>query len=95
MAIKIQLKNESGIVKDGYIGFSWTCFFFGPFVPLIRGDVAWFAVCLVLSFAMGLGNLVFAFIYNKMYTKNLIERGYKIVGTDEQIAIYKQKLGMI
>jgi hypothetical protein len=31
--------NQSGLVKKGYFGFSWTYLFFGWFVPLFRGEL--------------------------------------------------------
>ena len=41
----ILLKNENfGITKVGKVGFSWTTFFFGFFVPLTRGDMKWAAI---------------------------------------------------
>lgn len=95
MATSIVLKHEDGRVKESFVGFSWTCFFFGPFVPLLRGDYVNALICFLLSMCFGIGNIVYAFIYNKMYTKNLIERfGYRIEGTDSQIMILKSKLGV-
>ena len=34
----VRLKNDIGMVKEAKIGFSFTTFFFGPFVPALRGD---------------------------------------------------------
>lgn len=83
--MKIFLRHPSGITKEVKAGFSWTTFFFGFFVPLIRGDFKWAAIFFVLAvfigiFTMGIGGLivgiVFAFKYNMLYTKELIEKGY-------------------
>ena len=63
--------------KEAYVGFSWTTFFFGPFVPLFRGDFKWFLIMLVGLFTFGILNIVFAFTYNKIYTNNLVAKGYK------------------
>ena len=48
---KINVKhNESGILKNCFVGYSWTYFFFGFFVPIFRGEISiapqnqWFAV---------------------------------------------------
>ena len=81
------LKNKkTGEVKQVKVGFSWTELFFGWWVPLFRGDWFWFLIQLAaivvatlpmifmypLSFG-GVVNLVFSFIYNKLYAQRLIE----------------------
>lgn len=90
---KIVLKNEVGLQKEVKIGFSWTTFFFGCLVPLVRGDVKWAAIMvgislLVGSFTFGIGaavvGIVFSFKYNKIYAAGLVEKGYKAVNEDEQ-----------
>ena len=74
----VDLKNEAGIVRHCKVGFSWTMLFFGIFVPLVRGDVKWFFMSLIISiFTCGLGWLVLPFLYNKAYIKGLLESGYK------------------
>lgn len=84
--MKIVMKHDSGLSKEVKVGFSWTTFFFGGFVPLIRGDIKWFAIMLLLSlmaglFTAGIGSfvvdIIFAFVYNKLYIKDLILKGYK------------------
>ena len=82
---KLNLKNPStGEIKQAPVGFSWTTFFFGMFVPLIRAD--WLMAVIMLGVAMitfGLSNIVFAFIYNKLYIKNLIyKEGFKVTGSN-------------
>lgn len=72
------LKNEFGQFKEAKTGFSWTVFFFGPFVPLFRGDFKYFGIMILVAiFTTGLGNIVFPFMYNKWYTQDLIEKGYR------------------
>lgn len=84
--MKITLEHESGVQKQVKKGFSWTTFFFGFLVPLIRGDLKWAAIMFIVAAVIalptfGLGvfvvDLVFAFIYNKTYAKELLEKGYK------------------
>lgn len=36
MAIKLKLERD-GQLKNAYVGFSWTTFIFGFWVPLFRG----------------------------------------------------------
>jgi len=77
MATVIQLE-KNGAVKKSCVGFSWTTFFFGFFVPLFRGDVLWFIVMLILSFCtLCLAQILLSFLYNGIYTKNLLRDGYR------------------
>ena len=72
------MKNEIGQVKVVKEGFSWTMLFFGIFVPLYRGDWKWFLIILIANlFTYGLASVAFAFIYNKIYIDDLLEKGYK------------------
>ena len=78
MIVKRIMKNEIGQVKVVKEGFSWTMLFFGIFVPLCRGDWKWFLITLIANlFTYGLASVVFAFIYNKIYINDLLEKGYK------------------
>ena len=77
MAQVVNLKNNGDVQRKGVVGFSWTTLFFGPFVPLLRGDWAWFVVILIANLCtFWLAGLVFCFIYNKIFTRNLLEKGY-------------------
>ena len=39
MASKVIMRNERGDLKEGFIGWSWTTFFFGCLPALFRGDL--------------------------------------------------------
>ena len=86
MATEIPLKHpETGIVKNGLYGFSWTTLFFGGIPAIIRGDITPGVLVIIGSFfTCGLVGLIWAFIYNKRYTLGLIEKGYQLCGTEEQ-----------
>ena len=45
MAVKVKLEKD-GFKKDAYVGFSWTTFFFGFWVPSFRLDLKGFLVFL-------------------------------------------------
>ena len=57
MAIKVRLEKE-GQLKNAFVGFSWTTFFFGFWVPLLRGKLKDFAyffmffLCKIIIFAV-------------------------------------------
>lgn len=62
-------------------GFSWTMLFFGVFVPMLRGDWKWFFIGLLLGvLTFGFSWLVLPFIYNKIFSKELVEKGYERIG---------------
>jgi len=105
MATKIQLKHpNTGFVKYGYFGFSWTTLFFGFLPALFRGDfitfIGGFISSLIIgSVTVGIGflvvNLAWAFMYNKHFTKNLLERGYVFNDTDDMNRQAAQVLGVV
>ena len=100
MAREIELTHPSGLVKKGYVGFSWTSLFFGPFPALFRGDwlgfFSYVGLALVLAAATAMiGNVIQWFVwpifYNRWFTKRLIESGYVISdGSDKDPSIRAQ-----
>jgi hypothetical protein len=91
----IRLKHaQSGLIKEVPAGFSWTTLFFGAFVPLFRGDLKWFFIFIVISiFTFGLAWFVIPFIYNKIYLKELLQKGF--VPADEISENYLIQKGLI
>ena len=67
MAIKVRLEKE-GQLKNTFVGFSWTTFFFGFWVPLFRGKLKDFAyffmffLCKIIIFAV-LAKEMFDIVY--------------------------------
>jgi hypothetical protein len=87
MATEINLKKGS-ILKKGYVGFSWTTLFFGFIVPLVRGNWKWCAIILALEIITAYSsNLVFAFIFNKIDIKELLEQGYEPADEVSRLAL--------
>ncbi len=75
----IQLNNiYKGKTKDVKLGFSWTSLFFGPLIPLFRGDILWTILYIVLfPITAGFIWLIFPFLYNKIYIKKLVGSGWQ------------------
>lgn len=82
----VNLKNpNTNQFKQVKIGFSWTMFFFGFWVPLFRGDWKWLIIMLLLDiiglftfgFVTAIANVVMAFLCNKLYAEDLISNGFK------------------
>ena len=83
--MKVALKNRTGLVKEVKVGFSWTTFFFGFLVPLLRGDFKWAAIIFLVEVVVGsvtsgfgatIIGIIFAFKYNSLYIKELVMKGY-------------------
>ena len=68
---------RTAIIKVATTGFSWTVLLFGFLVPLHRKDWLWTAIILFSQIVtFGLAAVPFAFLYNKLYARKLIKRGY-------------------
>ena len=89
---------DTGEKAKGFAGFSWTVCFWGGFPALFRKDwrtgLAWLLIQAVLFGIVDrefyplvtLGNVVFqiiwAFAYNRNYTRQLISRGFRFHDSD-------------
>lgn len=96
MASVIMMRNpRTGIIRKGFIGFSWTTLFFGGFPALFRGDILTGLLVLLANFLTGgLAGLVWAFFYNKRYTLDLIEEGYRFDCSPEMRMYLNGRLGI-
>ena len=67
---------QSGLMKSGYYGFSWTFLFFGWFVPVFRGELFIALLHLAITVAtFGIWQVIIAFLYNKQYMTRMLEKG--------------------
>ena len=104
MATEIKMKHkETGLLKNGFIGYSWTTLFWGFFPALFRGDfltfLALFVAVLILGgITAGIGGLIamviWSFMYNKYYTTKLIEKGYEFCDSEEANANASVAIGL-
>lgn len=104
MATSIAMRHkESGMVKEGFYGFSWTTFLFGFFPALFRGDFLTFVVGMIIAIPLaiataGVSNIFIAiawgFMYNKYYTRKLLERGYEFAGSEGENMLAAAALGI-
>jgi hypothetical protein len=79
-AKRVILKNpQTGQIKKGYWGFSWTYLMFGWWVPLLRGELSIAALHLLFSIVtFGLWQLIVSFLYNGQYTNRRIAEGFRL-----------------
>lgn len=96
MATKITIKQpQSGLLKNGFYGFSWTYLFFGFWVPLIRGELGIAALHLLFSiFTLGLWQLIMPFLYNKQYMTRMLEKGYVLADSEQKMQAARIKIGI-
>ena len=89
--MNIKLRNKNGVLTECKVGFSWTNLFFGFLTPLFRADIKWAIIQFVLAIVSYSVSLwVFPFFYNKIYIKNLLNKGYyPATDIDEEILINK------
>lgn len=86
---------DSGLVKTGYIGYSWTYLLFGWFVPLVRGELGVAVLHLAITIvSAGLSHLIFAFIYNRQYMNRMLTSGWRLDVSDENCELARRVLGI-
>ena len=93
---KIKVKHkESGVEKSCFIGYSWTYFFFGFFVPIFRGELSIGVVHLIFSIVtLGVFQLVMPFLYNKQYSIRLLTNSWVLNDSEEKNNLAKLKIGI-
>ena len=96
MAKRVALIHpQSGLMKPGFYGFSWTFLFFGWFVSVFWGELLVGLLHLAITVVtFGLWQLIIAFLYNKQYMTRLLTNGWQLNGDDESNAYAKRKLGI-
>jgi hypothetical protein len=96
MATEIAIKHkESGMMKTGLYGFSWTYLFFGWFVPLFRGELGVGALHLLFTaVTFGFWQFIVCFLYNKQYMTRMLTDGWELAGTEEENQKARAALGM-
>ncbi len=84
---------ESKLNKPIFVGYSWTYFFFGFFVPIFRGEIVVGLLHAILSFiTFGLFWLVMSFLYNRQYSERIISAGWQLSDTEECNQMVRLKL---
>ncbi len=86
----------SGIVKNGYVGWSWSYLVFGWFVPVYRGEIAVGLFHFVLTcFTFGLFQIIMSFLYNKQYMTRLLTEGWVLADSEENNTYAMYKLNIV
>ena len=87
--------KESGIKKNCFVGYSWTYFFFGFFVPIFRGEISIGIFHLIFSIVtFGVFQLVMPFLYNKQASIRLLLNGWELNDSEENNLFASSKIGI-
>ena len=87
---------DSGLVKTGYIGYSWTYLLFGWFVPLVRAELGVAVLHFFLTLiSAGLSQLIFPFLYNRQYMNRMLTNGWVLDIADPNHDLARVKLNMV
>jgi|TARA_B100001013_G_scaffold321213_1_gene231045 hypothetical protein len=93
---KIKVKHkQSGVEKYCHVGYSWTYFFFGFFVPIFRGEISIGIFHLIFSIiTFGIFQLIMSFLYNKQSSIRLLTNGWELNDTEENNTLAKVRIGI-
>ena len=94
MAQTIRLRHtQSGVATTGFYGFSWTTLFFSGFPAIFRGDLLTGVLVLLLSASsFWIVAIIWACLYNRVYTTRLLERGDVFDDAPDKVAEAKRVL---
>lgn len=86
MTTQISIKHtQTGMMKTGAYGYSWTYLFFGAFVPIFRGELSIAALHLLFILVTGgIFQIIMSFLYNKQYMTRMLTNGWELAGTDDE-----------
>ncbi|WEV56150.1 hypothetical protein [Ligilactobacillus acidipiscis] len=97
--MKIKLQNvNTKVIKEQKIGWSWTQFFWGSFVPLCKADwlgllIEATAMIVISACTYGFGSILifigFGGFYNRWYVKRQLQNGW-IPYTTEDAEVLQQ-----
>ena len=86
---------QSGLTKNGFMGWCWTYCLFGWLVPIFRGEIGIGALHLLLTcITFGLFQLIMSFLYNKQYMTRKLLAGWVLADTEQNNQYARIKLGI-
>ena len=91
----INLIHTSGVTKNGYVGYCWTYFFFGFFVPIFRGEIGIGVLHFIFSLiTFGLFQLIMPFLYNKQFMVRNLTKDWVLNDSEERNKLAQIKIGI-
>lgn len=94
MVQNIRLRHtQSGAIATGFYGFSWTTLFFSGFSAIFHDSPITGVIVLILSASpFWLVAIIWTFLYSRVYTTWLLERGYVFDDGPEKVREAKRTL---
>ena len=85
----------TGMVKSGYVGYSWTYLAFGWLVPIFRGEISIGLMHLAIYIVtFGFSQLILPFLYNRQYMTRMLTSGWQLDRNDVNYGLACQKLNI-
>lgn len=85
--------GQSGLLRKGFYGYSWTYLLFGFFVPIFRGEIGiGFLHLLFNILTLGVFQIFMPYLYNKQYMTRQLTRGWSLADTPQKVARAKMRL---
>lgn len=82
-------------IREAPVGYSWTTLIFGFFPALFRSHYGGAVILFLIGLlTFGLSNIVFSFIYNKMYLKYLVGQGFQARGDKAYVDMIAARSGV-
>ena len=93
---KIKIRHKgSGLNGTCFVGYSWTYFFFGFFVPIFRGEISIGVFHLIFSLVtFGIFQLIMPFLYNRQYSARLLTSDWVLDDIEEKNLLARDKIGI-
>ena len=93
-AINIKHK-ESDLQRHCFIGYSWTYFLFGFFVPIFRGEIVIGIVHAIFAFiTFGIFQLIMPFLYNKQHAVRMLTNSWVLDDTPQMNKLACENIGI-
>lgn len=93
--ILLKYNGETGVVKNGYVGYCWSYFFIGWLVPIVRGEIGIGTLHLILTLVtFGLFHLIMPFLYNKQFMNRHLTNGWVLADNEENNQYARIKLNI-
>ena len=87
--------RDSDLQRQCFIGYSWTYFLFGFFVPIFRGEIIIGVVHAIFAFiTFGLFQLIMPFLYNKQHAVRMLTNSWVLDDSPDMNKLACERIGI-